>query len=160
MAADTWEAGKDIWEVVQDLISKYHPNLALVDKEIAIIFKEKASKTGGQVVLGKSSRAPGVLKLLGKAEYKFIIEIAGDQWLTLADNQRTALLDHLLCACKVEEDEKTGEIKCSIAAPEVSFFWKELERNGDWRTRPEQEQAGAMDVESVIDIANSPPAKS
>ena len=57
-------------------------------------------------------------------------------------------------------DKKTGEIKCSIAAPEVSFFWKELERNGDWRTRPEQEESGAMDVESVIDIANSPPAKS
>jgi len=160
MASDTWEAGKDVWEVVQDLISKYHPNLALVDKEIAIIFKEKASKAGGQVVLGKSSKAPGVMKVLGKAEYKFIIEIAGDQWQTLADNQRRALLDHLLCACKVEEDEKDGSIKCSIAAPEVSFFWKELERNGDWRTRPEQEQSGAMDVESVIDIANSPPAKS
>ena len=158
--ADTWEAGKDIWEVVQDLISKHHPMLAMVDKEIAIIFKEKASKTGGQVVLGKSSRAPGVLKLLGKAEYKFIIEIAGDEWTTLADNQRLALLDHLLCACNVEEDPKTGEPKCSIKSPEVSFFWKELERNGDWRTRPEQSESGAMDVESVIDIANSPPAKS
>lgn len=158
--ADTWEAGKDIWEIVQDLISKHHPTLAMVDKEIAIIFKEKASKTGGQVVLGKSSRAPGVLKLLGKAEYKFIIELAGDEWTTLADNQRVALLDHCLCACNVEEDEKTGEPKCSIAAPEVSFFWKELERNGDWRTRPEQSESGAMDVESVIDIANSPPAKS
>lgn len=158
--ADTWEAGKDIWEIVQDLISKHHPMLAMVDKEIAIIFKEKASKTGGQVVLGKSSRAPGVLKLLGKAEYKFIIELAGDEWATLAGNQKVALLDHCLCACKVEEDPKTGEAKCSIAAPEVSFFWKELERNGDWRTRPEQSEAGAMDVESVIDIANSPPAKS
>lgn len=160
MAADTWEAGKDIWEIVQDLISKHHPMLAMVDKEIAIIFKEKASKTGGQVVLGKSSRAPGVLKLLGKAEYKFIIEIAADEWKTLADNQRVALLDHLLCACKVEEDEKTGEPKCSIAAPEVSFFWKELERNGDWRTRPEQSESGAMDVESVIDIASAPAPKS
>jgi hypothetical protein len=70
---DMWEAGADVWSVVQDLISKFHPNLALVDKEIAIIFYEKASKSGGQVVLGKSRKASSLFKVLGKGEYKFIL---------------------------------------------------------------------------------------
>lgn len=160
MATDTWEAGQDVWEMVQHHISHNHPHLALVDKEIAVIFKEKASKSGGQVVLGKARKASALFKLLGKSEYKFILEIAGDEWVGLSNEQRGALIDHLLCACKVEEDPKTGDVKYSLASPEVSFFWAELKRHGDWRPRPQQSESGAMDVESVIDIANSPPAKS
>lgn len=154
MAVDMWEAGKDVWAIAQDLISKYHSNLALVDKEIAIIFRGKASKSGGQVVLGTSKKASPLFKVLGKGEYKFIIEIAGDEWQTLSDEQRVALMDHLLCACKVEEDEKSGDVKFSIASPEVSFFWDELKRHGDWRTRPQQEDANAMNVESVISMVS------
>ena len=112
----------------------------------------KASKTGGQVVLGKSRKASAIFKVLGKADYKFILEIAGDEWGKLGNEQRSALIDHLLCACKVEEDEKTGDIKCSIAAPEVSFFWDELKRHGDWRPRPQQEAGDNMNVEGVLDL--------
>lgn len=153
MAKDTWEAGKEVWDLVQYHISNHHPNLALVDKEIAVIFHGKASKSGGQVVLGKSRKASALFKVLGKADYKFILEIAGDEWAKLSNGQQSALIDHLLCACKVEEDEKTGDIKCSIATPEVSFFWDELKRHGDWRTRPQQEGvANSMNVESVLDM--------
>jgi len=152
MAMDTWEAGADVWDLVQHHISNNHSSLALVDKEIAVIFRGKASKTGGQVVLGKSRKAGAIFKLLGKNDYKFILEIAGDEWTGLSNEQRSALIDHLLCACKVEEDEKTGDIKYSIASPEVSFFWDELKRHGDWRTRPQQEVAGAMNVEGVLEL--------
>jgi hypothetical protein len=159
MATDRWEAGQDVWAIVQDLISKFHPNLALVDKEIAVIFRGKASKSGGQVVLGKSSKASELFKVLGKSEYKFILEIAGDEWKTLSDDQRIALIDHLLCACKVEEDEKTQEIKYSIVSPEVSYFWKELERHGDWRPHPEQNEPNAMNVEDALNMVSDAPAK-
>lgn len=150
MATDTWEAGKDVWELVQYHISNNHPNLALVDKEIAVIFRGKASKSGGQVVLGKSRKAGAIFKVLGKADYKFILEIAGDEWGKMGNEQRSALIDHLLCACKVEEDEKTGDLKFSIASPEVSFFWDELKRHGDWRTRPQQEAGDSTNVEGVL----------
>jgi hypothetical protein len=148
--ADTWEAGKDEYAIMQDLISKNHPHLALVDKEIAIIFREKASKSGGQVVLGKSRKAGNLFKVLGKADYKFIVEVAADEWQRLADYQRVALIDHLLCACKVTEDEKTGDLKFSLASPEVSFFWEELKRHGDWRPRPQQEEGDSTNVEGVL----------
>ena len=141
MSMDTWEAGTDVWKLVQHHISHNHPNLALVDKEIAVIFRAKASKSGGQVVLGK-------------ADYKFILEIAGDEWGKMGDPQRSALIDHLLCACKVEEDEKTGDLKFSIASPEVSFFWDELKRHGDWRTRPQQEAGDSTNVEGVLGMMN------
>ena len=136
--------------MVQHHISHNHPNLALIDKEIAVIFRGKASKSGGQVVLGKSRKAGSIFKLLGKSEYKFILEIANDEWLTLSNEQRSALLDHLLCACKVEEDEKSGDLKFSIATPEVNFFWDELKRHGDWRTRPQQEAGDSTNVEGVL----------
>lgn len=154
MATDMWEAGSDVWAIAQDLISKHHPNLALVDKEIAVIFRGKATKSGGQVVLGRSRKANALFKVLGKNDYKFILEIAGDEWGHLSDDQHIALIDHLLCACHVEEDEKSGEVKCSIASPEVSFFWEELKRHGDWRPRPQQNQPNAMNVESVINMVN------
>lgn len=159
MGTDRWEAGADVWAIVQDHISKNHPNLALVDKEIAVLFRGKASKSGGQVLLGKSSKASELFKVLGKNDYKFILEIAGDEWQTLSNDQRSALIDHLLCACKVEEDEKTQEIKYSIITPDVSFFWDELKRHGDWRPRPQQNEPNAMNVENVIDMVAGAPGK-
>lgn len=141
-----------MWELVHHHIAHNHPNLALVDKEIAVIFRGKASKTGGQVLLGKSRKAGSIFKLLGKNDYKFILEIAGDEWKNLTNEQKTALIDHLLCACKVEEDEKTGDVKCSIATPEVSFFLEELKRHGDWRTRVQENEANPVDVEGALDL--------
>ena len=91
MAMDTWEAGADVWEMVQHHISHNHPALALVDKEIAVIFRGKASKTGGQVVLGKSRKAGALFKVLGKHDFKFILEIAGDEWKVLSNAQQVAL---------------------------------------------------------------------
>lgn len=146
-----WEADSDVIAEVQSLIANHHPKLALVDKNIAIVMKAKASKSGGTAVLGKASRAPAILGVLGKDEYEFVLMIAADEWQTLTNNQRTALLDHLLCACSVEEEEGTGNVKCSIKTPDVSFFYDELKRHGDWRPRPqEDEPGGAIDVEAKI----------
>lgn len=150
MSNDVWEAGKDVMDVVRHYIANYHPTLASVDKDIAVLFRTKASKKGGQVVLGSSRKAPSILEVLGKDTYKFILEIASDEWALLSNTQQGALIDHLLCACKVEEDEKSGDLKFSIAPPDVQFYWGELERNGDWRPRPQQEDGASMDLEEMI----------
>lgn len=150
MSNDVWVAGKDIYELMYHYVATHHPNLASVDKDIAILMKGKAGSRGGQKVLGTAKKAPPILDVLGKDTYKFILEIAADQWQVLTNTQQGALMDHLLCACRVEEDEKTGDLKCTIASPEVSFFWDELKRNGDWRPRPQQEDGSSMDVEELL----------
>jgi len=134
-----YKADQEIYDEIQDLIAKYHGDLVLVEDEIAVIFRDKASKSGGKVILGKSKKAPPLLGVLGDREYKFIIELAADEWMELDGKQRTALLDHHLCSCCVEEDAEKGTMNCFITPPDVAFFYEELDRHGDWRPRPEGE---------------------
>ena len=141
MATDFWKAGKDVMDQMETLLG-HHPDLALVEDEIAIIFREKAAKKGGKVVLGSSKKAPSLLGVLGDTEYKFILELAADEWQGLTNKQQLALLDHLLCGCGVEENPTTGTMKCFIRTPDVAFFWDELDHHGDWRPRPENEERG------------------
>lgn len=150
MSSDLWVAGEDVRKLVEHYIANYHPKLASVDKEIVVLFREKSTKRGGQSVLGTARKAPAILDVLGKEPCRFILEIAADEWGILGESQKGALVDHLLCACRVEEDEETAELKCSIASPEVSFFWEELKRHGDWRPRPQQQDGSSMDVEEVL----------
>jgi hypothetical protein len=132
-----YKAESDVVDMVKELVGQHHPDLALVVDEIAVVFREKAASRGGRAVLGKSAKASPLIGVLGNTDYKFIIELGGDTWLELTNRQRKALLDHLLCACRAEEDD--GDVKYSIAPPDVSFFWDELDRWGDWRPRPDGE---------------------
>ena len=72
---------------------------------------------------------------MGDTEYKFIIEVAADEWEDLTGSQKTALLDHHLCACRTEENPQTGDFKCFVAPPDVTYYFDEVDRHGDWRPR-------------------------
>lgn len=144
MSAQMWKAGDDVYNTMRDLIGKYHPDLALCDDEIAVIFKEKASKSGDVVIAGKTAKATPLLGVLGDVEYKFVITLAADAWQEMTAKQQIALLDHHLCACGVEENAQTGAVRFYIRQPDVAFFRDELERHGTWRT------TGAEVEETVI----------
>ena len=143
-----YKADPDVVDMVKDLIAKNHPDLVLVVDEIAVVFREKAAQRGGRAVLGKSAKASPLIGVLGDTDYKFVLELGGDSWLELTSRQRNALLDHLLCSCLSVEDD--GKLKFSIAPPDVSFFWDELDRWGDWRPRPEGE--GPDGPSPVVDV--------
>lgn len=132
--AEMWKAGDDVMTIVKDLIANYHPHLALVDDEIAVVFKEKSTTVGSVEIIGKTGKAPAILSVLGDTKWKFLIILAADAWQSLADKQRVALLDHHLCGCRVDENAQTGALKCYVAPPDVSFFKGEIERHGIWRT--------------------------
>lgn len=129
-----WKADEDVFEVMRALIAKHFPDLALCDREIAILFREKATKSGGRAVMGAARKASSQIEALSDVEWKFIMEIAWDEWKGLNQNTREALLFHLLSHFKVEEDEETHELKFGIVKPEVVFFERELEVYGAWRT--------------------------
>ncbi len=129
-----FKAGEDIHRTMKDLIAKYHPHLATIVEEIAVVFKEKATQIGDAVVAGKTAKAPPLVGILTESNFQFVITLAEDEWNGMTDKQKVALLDHHLCACGAEEEEKSGEMKYFVRIPDVSFFKDEVERHGYWRT--------------------------
>lgn len=127
-------ADKDVYDIMHDLISRYHAHLA--NAEIAILIKETATKTGGVVVAGKTKKVPPWVSALGEGIYHFIIEIGGDAWMDLTPKQKVALLDHHLCAMKAEEQDD-GSIKFFIVPPDVIAYQEEIDRHGVWRVHGE-----------------------
>jgi hypothetical protein len=143
---DKWKAGEALHQQVQSLIGNHHPHLADIADQIVVIFKDKCSKKGDTVILGKTSKAPNILSVLGEKDYKFVIEIGADVWDTLSENQKVYLLDHQLCFIGGEEDEKTAEMKYFISEPDVYYFSQEVLRHGSWRTDLFQENEEENDI--------------
>ena len=131
--SDKWKAGPEVQDQISHLIGNAHPHLADIMDDIVVIFKEKCSRKGGRPILGKTSKAPAILSVLGEHTYEFVIELGADCWNNLNEAQRMALLDHLLCFIGGEEDEKSGEMKYYLSTPDVFYFSEEVERNGSWR---------------------------
>jgi hypothetical protein len=146
-----WKANKDIHDTVMELIGKNHPDLALISEEIIVVFREKAGKSGGQVVLGKPKKAPALTNAIAGEDYKFILEVGADQWENeLTSRQREALLDHLLTACRCEEDPKSGDLKLTVASPDLMAFRENVARYGMWFPMEDDEDAGPDDVGNAV----------
>ena len=155
---DYWKANEDIHTTMRGLIGQNHPDLAMAVDEIAIVFREKAGKSGGQVILGRSKRASALANALAGESFKFILELAADTWEhEMTALQREALLDHLRCGCGAEEDPKSGETKYSTLAPDITAYRENIERYGMWF--PKEEEEGPTPVEEMFGDAtpDAPP---
>jgi len=132
---EIYKAGPEVMNMVKDLIAKHHPHLVLIEDDIGVVFREKAREVAGLVIAGATKKAPPLLPVLTdkKFTYKFVIEIGQDAWQELDPRQQLALLDHHLCAMKVEENPDTGEIKCSVRPYDFSGYKEEFQRWGMWR---------------------------
>jgi len=136
-----WKANKDIHDQVLKIVGRNHPDLALVSSEIAVVFREKAGKSGGQAILGSARKAPALINALSNSNYAFILELGADVWENeLTSMQREALLDHLLTACRAEDDPKSGDVKYSVAKPDIMAFRENIERYGMWFPKDEKKE--------------------
>lgn len=135
MGMNIYKAGAETHKMMVDLINAYHPELALIQDQIVVLFREKTKKTpDGREIPGTVSKVTPKLKILsdGACDYKFQIEIAVPLWNTWDDNVRKAVLNHYLYALGVKEDEESGEIKTFIKPPEVSFYKDELNTTAEF----------------------------
>lgn len=136
MSQEIFEAGADIYKALKMLIGKYHSHLADVKDQIFVYFREKASTPGGVTVAGKTRKAPPLLAagLVTENHRKitFIIELGYDYWKPLSDKQKTALLDHHLCAMVAEETQQGG-VTYGVKPPDFVGYRDEVERWGLWR---------------------------
>jgi len=126
-------AKDEIVDTMKDLVGKYHPDLAPVVDEIAIVFKDKSSTVDDKVVAGKTAKASPLLSTISNKDWKFVITLGADVWGEMDSKSQIALIDHHLCACGVKED-KDGNLKCYVRQPDIAFFKAEVERHGLWRT--------------------------
>lgn len=114
--------------LAKTIIPMYHPELATA--RIRFVFVDKASMKSGKPVLGKVRKVTGALEFLLEAD--FMVEVPLDQWNELTEQQRSALVDHLLERCTGEEDEENGEMKWTMREPDVQEFAAILRRHGAW----------------------------
>ena len=134
--AEPFKAAPEIYGMMQNLIANHQAlsGLALIDDEILIIMKDKATETGGVVIAGKTSKANNLLGLVGEKPYKFVITLAADVWTSLSDHDREAMLFHYLMACGIEENPDSGVMKTFLRPTQFNFYREEVEAFGFWHT--------------------------
>lgn len=140
----TYETAENVESIAGGLIPNYHPELATA--RIMYVFVSEASKKNGKDVLGKAQKLSGFSEWA--LENDFVITVAQDKWQELTENQRTALVDHMLERCSGEEDEDTGEMKWRIRDPDVQEFPNILHRHGAWN----EDLQGFVSMAQGIDI--------
>lgn len=159
MASDTWVVNGPTRQIMEHAIANWHPHLAGIDHKILILFREKASKRGGRDVFGKAGKvnasARALAANLDNREFIFQLEIAGDVWQSLSENERLAGMDWLLCHLRVEEKtdkngDFTGETNYRVVGPEINAFKANLRRFGAWMDVSDPDDDGD-DVATALD---------
>jgi len=144
--AKTYSKSETIESIAQSLIPSYHPELA--NARIEYLFMDQTAKKGGHDVYGKAQRVSGKWEHL--TELDFVIEVSEPAWGDMTDDQRRALVDHLLESCTGEEDEKSGEMRWSIREPDVKEYSTILRRHGIWNAS----LSGFVQVAQEIELDN------
>ncbi len=139
--------------IAKPLMGPFHPELATA--RIKYVYVDKGSMKNGRPVFGKVKKLSGISEFLIGCD--FVIEVAQDHWNELDENQRTALVDHLLERCSGEEDENTGEMVWVVREPDVQEFTSILRRHGAWNAdlTTFASVAKAIDIDGMIEEVSS-----
>ena len=151
-------SAESVEHYAQVLIPTTHPELATA--RIRYVFADPGSKKNGKPVYGKARKISGIMEHL--LDLDFLIEVGIDHWNELTEEQRTAVVDHLLERCTGEEDESAGgAMKWVLREPDVQEFSTVLHRQGAWHEDLDafvsiakrinlDEIAGEIDTEEVV----------
>jgi hypothetical protein len=121
-------SAESVEAIAKNLIPMYHPELATA--RVKYVFVDKASIKNGKPVPGKVRKVSGVLEFLLDSD--FMLEVGMDQWNDMSEQQRSALVDHLLERCTGEENEEDSSMKWTMREPDVQEFATILRRHGAW----------------------------
>jgi hypothetical protein len=153
------------YNMLNELIGKYHPEVADIYKNIGIVFKEGIGKSGGKYVFSKVAKAPPIVNVMcnkdkpegeEEKEYIYIIYIYEEAWGLMNTEQRKALMDRCLCSIKQKYDEKSDKIKYLLVKEDIVAYKAELSRHGYWwgdietqleelHKKPEDDEEGEED---------------
>lgn len=135
-----FRSAPEVEKIGTDLIRTEFDHKDLADVRVEYVFRDKAQKSAGRIVLGTARKIGGLSAFLaahgdashlGDPEPFFVIVIALDTWEVLDAKQRRALIDHELMHCKVTEDEGGGA-KLATRGHDLEEFASIVERHGLW----------------------------
>lgn len=136
----TYFAAPEAEKIAERLIAEHHAHL--IDTRVEFVFRDKAAKSHGKTVLGKTRKVSGLNAFLARrtddgedttgADF-FVVEIAQDEWEEMPPSQRRALVDHELCHCTIDYDEDKNVFTLGIRAHDVEEFTEIVERHGLWK---------------------------
>ena len=121
-----FEVDEIVIDLVQQEIDSYHTHLR--GAKVGVVFKEKATKRDGRLILGTAERVSAKQRVAG-LDFDFLITLAYDQWERLSLGQRSALVDHELCHCRYDDVDGA-----SMRGHDVEEFQEVIDRHGLWRS--------------------------
>lgn len=141
----TYTPAPEVERIAEKLIHAHHRHLLNVP--ITYVWRDKATISKGNAVLGKARKLTGLpahLVHLVRHDQPpdeidfFVIEIAADYWEVLTVDQRTALVDHELCHLGVEiPDGADKDLKLVVRGHDLEEFAAVVARHGLWRPHGE-----------------------
>jgi predicted metallopeptidase len=118
----------EVAKIADSLIESDHQELA--PARIDYVFRSKASRSRGHVVLGKARKITGLSAFLagnGNDPF-FVVEIALDEWVMLDEDGKRALVDHELCHLNMDDE---GGL--DLRGHDLEEFEAIVRRHGLWR---------------------------
>lgn len=116
--AEQYKKAPEVKIIADDLMEKYHHHL--IGVPVFYVFHEQAKEKKGRTVLATASKQGGLMALMARnmlpqhdfgtakdAEF-FLIDVAHDAWEKLTAEQQTALVDHELSHCVLDEKDNLG----------------------------------------------------
>lgn len=141
-------------EAAEPIISEHHEHLIKHQVRIEYLFTDKAQTTGGKQTWGTARKISSLAAFLAGepdrnddvlGEPFFVITIWEDLWKRLDEPMRAALLDHELCHCGAEYDDK-GKTKLFIIPHDLEEFSAIYARHGAWSAAIREFLRAGMDA--------------
>lgn len=112
-------------KLTEEIINEYHPRLR--HAKIAVVMKDRATKSKGKLVAATASKFPEKAKPFTMIKFDFIIEIAEDVYEGMEPRKKRALIDHELCHLGFDENGAP-----TIIGHDVEEFLGVIARHGLW----------------------------
>lgn len=155
------------YEIAKGLIEKHHPDLQQF--ALRIVLRSLAKKAGRgkggcpRCTLGTAEIIKGRFAFFAMREEEielqlnsfenpyqmFWMELSGEHWYDLSDEQKAALIDHELCHMAVEFDEEKDEPTLYLREHDIEEFEEIVQRHGMWTSGLESFGAALMGMDGV-----------
>lgn len=124
-----FKAAPEVEAIAKDLIEQHHGHL--IEAKVAYLFREGTWVSKGRDVLAKPCKVSDRDRFL--SGYDFVIVVNSETWGYLTPEQRVALLDHELCHCVRQGEQRDGSPIWGLAGHDVEDFAQVVKRHGLWQ---------------------------
>lgn len=130
----SYSKAPEVEVLARSLIAAHHPHL--INTKISYLFVDKTPVRNGKEVWATARKVSSLAAFLaddeGEGEPFFCIVVAEPIWERLSVEKQTALVDHELMHCWLEEKEN-GSVSLVLLPHDMEEFSQIVIRHGLWR---------------------------